>query len=275
MLEELTHLVLKRLNEEKETLRKEFASQHLKIPTRHFKLDNLLPEELAHKISGSFPDLNQMRLMNSHREKKYTSKDFDKFPKILKDMTFAIQQKPVIDVIEEITGIFNQHPDPDLYAGGLSAMEKGHFLNPHIDNSHDGQRQTYRTINLLYYVTPNWKKDSGGHLELWDKKVKNQIEIESFFNRLVVMETNKYSWHSVSQVNGDGHRCCISNYYFSPNSPMDYEYFNVTEFSGRPEQPLRRILSRLDNAARNGVRKIFKSGLGRKDVYQQSATDKK
>lgn len=106
-------------------------------------------------------------------------------------------------------------PDPKLYAGGLSMMFSGDFLNPHIDNSHDGDRHRYRRLNLLYYVSPGWNLRNGGNLELWDEariKPKTLVALE---NRLVVMETNKISWHSVSKVEIDRPRCCVSNYYFS------------------------------------------------------------
>ena len=33
-------------------------------------------------------------------------------------------------------------------------MAPGHFLHPHIDNSHDMERQRYRILNLLYEMSP-------------------------------------------------------------------------------------------------------------------------
>jgi len=54
--------------------------------------------------------------------------------------------------------------------------------------------------------------------------------IFSNFNRLVVIETNKTSWHSVCQVKVDKIRCCVSNYYYSSISPDYNEYFHVTSF---------------------------------------------
>jgi Rps23 Pro-64 3,4-dihydroxylase Tpa1-like proline 4-hydroxylase len=171
-------------------------------------------------------------------------------------------------LIEKITGIFNQRPDQSLYAGGLSLMKKGNFLNPHIDNSHDSERKYYRRLNLLYYVTPDWKKEFGGHLELWDNKVKKPVVIESFFNRLVIMETNSNSWHSVSPINNNGKRCCVSNYYFSDQSPSGKDYYHVTSFGARPEQKFLRILCSVDNFLRKNLRLVFKKGVGQVDVYK-------
>jgi hypothetical protein len=142
-------------------------------------------------------------------------------------------------------------------------MFKGDFLNPHIDNSHDGDRKRYRRLNLLYYVSPDWKIENGGNLELWDEEKLNPKLLAALTNRLVVMETNKNSWHSVSQVVVNRPRCCVSNYYFSAISPDSTNYFHVTSFTGRPEEKIKKIFGVIDNATRNFVSKTFKIGRGK------------
>ena len=80
-------------------------------------------------------------------------------------------------------------------------MEKSQFLNPHLDNSHDKDRNKWRVLNLLYYVSPDWKQEFGGNLELWPDGMKGrQITLHSKFNRLAVMATHDASWHSVSPI---------------------------------------------------------------------------
>lgn len=142
-------------------------------------------------------------------------------------------------------------------------MFKDDFLNPHIDNSHNGERSAYRRLNLLFYVAPDWKLDNGGNFELWDDSRKIPKTIVSKFNRFVVMETNKISWHSVSPVIVDRARCCVSNYYFSEISPDSSDYFHVTSFDGRPDEALKRVVGVADNAIRNTVSKILKVGRGK------------
>lgn len=265
--EELTQNILARLAPLVERLRSEFQSSISVVGVRYCVIDDLLPREIAERIEAAFPRPDEMRLMNTFREKKFTSKSYNNFNPILRDVTFALQDSRVIKLIETITGIENQIPDGSLYAGGLSAMGKGHFLGPHIDNSHDGDRRYYRTLNLLYYVTSDWTLDNGGNLELWDKKVVNKTTIVSRFNRLVVMETTPVSWHSVSEVKVNIARKCVSNYYFSPTSPTGSEYFNVTSFSAGPDQPVRRAIAKIDNILRQALRKLAPHGLGKKDIY--------
>ena len=238
------------------------------MATKFSAVDELLPAEDAERIADAFPASEKMRFLDSFREKKYTSKSLDAFDPIIADITFAFQDRRVIEKVADLTGIHDAVGDPHLYAGGVSAMERGHFLNPHIDNSHDGDRQNYRVLNLLYYITPDWDPAKGGNLELWDEKVRNRVEIPSLFNRLVLMATNDKSFHSVNEVKTATPRRCISNYYFSPHSPNGYETFHVTYFMARPEQKLRRLVTRVDSDVRTLVRRIKKDGLARTDIYE-------
>lgn len=266
--DKLVRLIVERLERDSAELARRFASPPGGLPTRHLAIDNLLPEEIARDFYPCFPPKERMRRLSSFRERKFTFKQLDEVPALLRDVTFAIQSPELVAVVERITGIQRQVPDPRLYAGGITLMARGDFLNPHIDNSHDSDRTLYRTLNLLYYVTPEWKPEFGGNLELWDDAVRTPLVIPSQFNRLVIMETNRHSWHSVSPVRHEGQRCCVSNYYFSEQSPDGGDYFHVTSFSARPEQVIRRWVAAADNLARMGIRKIFRKGLGRKDVYQ-------
>lgn len=266
--EEFADLISQTLLSRIDELRAQFAASASEVGVRYVAIDNLLPKDVALAISAAFPEESRMRLMDSFRERKYTTKSYDKFEPILGDITFAFQDPRIVAIIEKITGIANQVPDSLLYAGGLSAMIKGHYLSPHIDNSHDSSRQHYRTLNLLYYVTPDWAEENGGNLQLWDIGVSRSVTIHSRFNRLVLMETTPWSWHSVNKVRVDGMRKCVSNYYFSRRSPTGEEYFNVTAFSAPPDQPLLRLWSRLDAGLRQLVRKFRPEGIGQVDVYE-------
>ena len=218
----------------------------------------LLPDDEAHRIYEAFQQgRDHFSVRNSFRERKQTSSQFDLLPPLLRDVTFAFQTPEVVSLLSELLNIDDLSGDPTLYAGGLSKMGKGDFLNPHIDNSHEATRDRYRRVNLLYYVTPDWNLEDGGNLELWDPHVRKPVTIYSAFNRLVLMETNRGSWHSVSRVTtSKASRCCVSNYYFSEISPNGGDYYHVTSFTGRPGQLGRRLVAHFDNRARDLARKF-------------------
>jgi len=255
--------ILQRLDAAREEIIEQWRNPE-DTSTRHFYLDELLPQSDVEQIYAAFPrDGEGFFDRESFREKKRTSADLSNFDAILSDITYAIQDPRIVNKVSELCSMKSIEPDPKLYAGGLSMMFKNDYLNPHIDNSHDGERKKYRRLNLLYYVSPDWSFDNGANFELWNEARTIPKTIISHQNRLVVMETNKTSWHSVSKVNAERPRCCVSNYYFSEISPDGDEYFHVTSFLGRPEQPLRRYLAVLDNGLRNLVSRILKIGRGK------------
>ena len=260
-------LIVKKLAAEEARLKAEFAT-----PGRIQSciVDDLLPSGLAMELAAAFPKPEEMKEQKSIREHKYTAKQLNRFNPVIEEITFAFQDPRIIEATSRITGLEQLDPDPYLYAGGISLMAKENFLLPHLDNSHDKDRNEYRVLNLLYYITPDWKQEYGGNFELWDNGPEGKPrEIVSAFNRLVIMATHETSWHSVNKVKHDGSRCCVSNYYFSKKPIAAHEYFHVTTFRGRPEQPVLDLVLKGDGALRAGVRKVLKKGVKAPEVFEK------
>jgi len=258
--EQIANFIYNTIHENKSNLKKQFKETKDKIG--FFYIDDLLPEDLAQKIYENFPNIKETVQRKNIREHKYVAYQMNKFNPLLEEIIYAFQTKKIVDLIAEICEVNDVIPDEFLYAGGLSLMRKGNFLKPHLDNSHDKERNLWRVFNLLYYVTPNWEIENGGNLELWSKGLKGrQITIESKFNRLVVMATHQKSWHSVNKVLANHTRCCVSNYYFSKEPLLKTDSFHVTTFRARPEEKVKDFLLQVDNKLRSTVRKLFKKGV--------------
>lgn len=257
---ELGALIEQRLIDAKEEARAQYESSVSGIG--YFAVDDLLPPEIASRIGEAFPDTGGMRLRQTLRERKFVSAQMDQHDPILEEAIYAFQEPGVVALVKDICALQSAFPDEQLYAGGISAMAQGHFLNPHLDNSHDKDRERWRVLNLLYYVSPDWNTTSGGNLELWPNGVRAEpVTLVSRFNRLVVMATHDQSWHSVNAVRAPAMRKCVSNYYFSDEPLKTGDRFHVTSFRGRPEQPARDVILRADAAARGLVRKVAKGGI--------------
>ncbi len=266
----IADLIVAKLAGAKTDLTGAYEAQKAKIG--HFFIDDLLPEDLARKLFDNFPRTTQMRLKKSLREYKFIAAQMNDYDPILEEAIYAFQDPRVVTLMSAICGIKSLYPDENLYAGGISVMGDKQFLNPHLDNSHDKDRQRWRVLNLLYYVTPDWPATRGGNLELWPEGLAaKQIVIHSKFNRLVVMATHDGSWHSVSPIDhAGGARCCVSNYYFSDEPLKTSEHFHVTSFRGRPEQRFRDLVLRGDILLRSAIRKVFKKGIvENKHVYKR------
>lgn len=245
----LAEQIAARIDADREALR---AMWRGSSPIRHCWIDDLLDASTARDISQRFPDPATLMLRSSLRERKRVGVEVDAYAPIVGDALYAFQEPRAIEAVRQVTGHGVLVGDPSLYAAGLSVMAQGDFLNPHIDNSHDGDRRHYRVLNLLYYLSPDWTEANGGNLELWDPRVRTATTVLSRFNRLVIMETNTRSWHSVQRVVASQPRFCVSNYYFSPDPPHGHPYRHVTTFTGRPEEPGKRaVLAVVDRFALN------------------------
>jgi len=258
--------IARKLEASLDEYKRDYHASKSPLATHFVSIPSLLPDDLARQIYGAFPQPTTMRRMSSMHERKYTLKQLRSAP-LVEECTFAFQHPRVVKVVEQITGSKALIPDERLYAGGISSMARGDYLHPHIDNSHDSERRLFRRLNLLYYMTPEWQVTNGGNLELWDDGVRERVTVPSSFNTLVIMETNKRSWHSVSEIRADEVRCCVSNYYFSRESPDGSDYFHITFFSAPPEKPVRRALARMDGHARMLLRRVKRAGFAKKDYY--------
>jgi Rps23 Pro-64 3,4-dihydroxylase Tpa1-like proline 4-hydroxylase len=268
--EEISQLIYNQIIENKANILEQYeaSKQHI----GYFYIDDVLPLEMAQTCFEIFPNPSEMRSLKSLREYKYVSAQMNKHHPLIENVIYAFQDEKIVKLIGEICKIDSLYADESLYAGGISLMAKDNFLHPHLDNSHDAERERWRVLNLLYYVTPNWQLPNGGHLELWPNGPKKEpILLESKFNRLIVMATHDTSWHSVNKVTVDASRCCISNYYFSDAPLKPTDKFHVTKFRGRPEDTFTNIILDADARLRMLLRKVFKKGIRKNPhIYKKS-----
>ena len=266
---QLATLILARLDSEHAALRAAWQTPGL-IPAAY--VDTLLPPEIVAAIRAAFPRTDRMMFKSSLRERKHVAAQMDRYDPLLEEIVFAFQDVRVVAAIGAITGLKALEPDAELYAGGISAMAKGAYLRPHLDNSHDNRRSRYRVLNLLYYITPGWSEADGGALQLWDEGPRGPARtIPSRCNRLVLMATDRRSWHSVNEVLAEGPRCCVSNYYFSAEAPGEGDYFHATSFRAEHGQGSRDLVMRADNALRTTILKLTGTRLYRNPhVYRRA-----
>lgn len=258
--EELTLYIINRLEEVLPECRDTFKNSEPGIG--YFVVDKVLPEEVARTIENVFPPKEKMKLKRSLREDKYVASQMNNYDPLLEQVIYAFQDLRVVNLIERITEIPAMQPDENLYAGGISLMGQDQFLNPHLDNSHDKDRNRWRVLNLLYYVSPEWKAEYGGNLELWPEGLEHEpVIVPGLFNRLVVMATHDDAYHSVSPITANVYRRCISNYYFAEKPLRETDHFHVTSFRARPGNVVKDTVLKADTWLRMRIRQVFKKGI--------------
>ena len=255
---DISKLIIERINEIGINYLKKKYEQSGKI--NHLIIEKVLPNEIATKLSEYFPEEEELNHLVGPQENKYVGVHFTNKHRLVEECIYAFQEENLIQIISEITNIKTLIGDPELYAGGISSMSKGCFLNPHIDNSHDRNLENFRRLNLLYYVNkelhPN---EGGGELVLFPNGIKYKAEeITCDFNRLVIMRTDNRSLHGVKGIKSESERRkCISNYYFSKNSPSGKNYYHSTSFRGFKREFVKGTYLKLNALSRTFAKRLI------------------
>lgn len=172
-------------------------------PFDHIIIDEILPKNLAFKCAKNFPKIENYNWDKKKVDKievKYRSKwnsEFD-IPENIIDVVRILNSSIILKTISKVFKIQKILPDPYFKGGGLNISTKGGILNTHIDGNYNDETGLNRRVNAIIYLTKNWKKKYGGELGFYNKNGKKLIKIIApKYNRLVIFNTNDYSYHGI------------------------------------------------------------------------------
>ena len=173
-------------------------------PFSHLVLNNFLTSATADQIVKEFPAFNDQNWYEYENaiEIKKTLNNWDRFSPTTYQLFWFLNSDEFISQLEHLTSC-KLYPDFGLNGGGLHTHRSGGKLNAHLDYSLHPKLRLERRLNLLIYLTPDWKTEWGGDLGLWNhdeeyKKPKNLIStISPQFNRAVLFDTTQNSWHGL------------------------------------------------------------------------------
>jgi Rps23 Pro-64 3,4-dihydroxylase Tpa1-like proline 4-hydroxylase len=190
-------------------------------PFPHCYIDNFLKKDIADKIVEEFPSKESdfWYEYNNPIEQKLASDDIRKFPPVIATVIHVLNSESFVGYLEKLTGIKGLSSDPYLHGGGLHCTKKGGKLDIHLDYSIHPKLNLERRLNLILYLTPNWKKEWGGNLELWNKDmIKCEERVMPLFNRAALFNTDDISFHGHPDplnIDEDKARCSIALYYLT------------------------------------------------------------
>jgi Rps23 Pro-64 3,4-dihydroxylase Tpa1-like proline 4-hydroxylase len=229
-------------------------------PVRHLVIDNLLQPSLADTIFRNFPPMKEM---NTHykgiNEKKAEHSDLAKLDASFQQLHVALGSPEFIQWLQRITGINSLSTIEDRLGYGLHQGANGSFLDIHIDYNLHPIKKMFRKLNFILFFNKQWENDWGGHLELWDRDVKNCIQsIAPVFNRCVIFECSEISYHGYSKISvpeGITRKSCYQ-YYFIPVT--DNVSFHDTMFKPRPKEPLvKKLVTHVKEFTKNSGKKVL------------------
>jgi Rps23 Pro-64 3,4-dihydroxylase Tpa1-like proline 4-hydroxylase len=230
-------------------------------PFPFIHIDNFVTDEFASRIAASYPAFedatSQGQTYNKlNQRKKVQINDPSRFPGPVSELNDALASPQFLSDLSYITNMPNLLADTQLIGGGMHITGPGGRLDVHVDFNYIEDRKLHRRLNLLLYLNPVWDERWGGHIQLWDKDVKNCVS--SFapkLNRCVVFETNDISYHGVTPITADAPtpRQSFATYYYTKEAPSHWtgEYHN-TIFKARPGEWFRKVLMPI-RAAKSAV----------------------
>lgn len=212
-------------------------------PFPNVVIDDFLPIKAANHLLDSFPSCKESYWLDwkkrdtLHQPKKlgigHASRLEGAHP-YLHNILFAFNSFPFLNFLEKLTKIDKLLPDPHLYGGGIHQTLSGGKLAIHTDFNHLVQLGLYRRVNVILFLNKRWKDSYGGNLEMWNEnKTQCEKKIEPLFNRLVIFETNKKTFHGHPEpLNTPSNitRKSIALYYYTSTPLKDELYDKKTNW---------------------------------------------
>lgn len=207
-------------------------------PYKHLVLDNFLRPEVAEVLSASFPAYERMnKKYKGLNEFKAEGSNFEDFDPMFARLRDEIKSPAFCKWLSEVTGIEDLYSVQDALGAGLHQGGDGSFLDVHIDFNIHVEHNIHRRINLLIYLTKDWKPEYGaGGTELWNADMSACERVVDFvFNRCLIFETNEISYHGYDKVHlppGVNRKSFYAYYYTDLRA--DAVKYHDTVFKARP-----------------------------------------
>ena len=167
-------------------------------PFNYIKIDNFLDVNFAEECFKNFPnDFNNWHKYWNPIEVKYANDNISSLPACLKNLFYILSSDQITKLFSNITGINNLEYDPYLHGAGLHAHPRYGRLNMHLDyEKHPRLENKERRLNVILFLTKDWKEEWNGDNQLWDKEMlKCKVRTYPKFNSAIIFQTNNISWH--------------------------------------------------------------------------------
>tara|TARA_A100001037_G_scaffold306597_1_gene353093 strand:+ start:16542 stop:17795 length:1254 start_codon:yes stop_codon:yes gene_type:complete len=179
-------------------------------PFKYVVIDNFLDDSICNSLVEDFPVPVPADMINEYGgpSKKHTVSDISSLATTFQNLDQYIQSEEFLSYMKTLTGISDLLYDPGYFGGGTHNNLLGQGMNPHVDFNYldiPGMGKVHRRVNAILYLNPKWEKSWGGNLELhsnpWEPDTDQVETVVPIKNRLVIFETNEYSWHGFHSVN--------------------------------------------------------------------------
>jgi Rps23 Pro-64 3,4-dihydroxylase Tpa1-like proline 4-hydroxylase len=172
-------------------------------PFKHIVVDDFFSKEFAAELLNKFPGTDENIWERTHDEdieiklRTNWSSEFD-IPDGIVDAVRILNSSLILNAMSKQLEINKLVPDPYFSGGGLNVTVNSGLLGVHVDGNYHDATSLNRRINAIVYLNPGWKDGWGGEFGLYDSTGEKLIKkVAPLFNRLVIFDTNDYSYHGL------------------------------------------------------------------------------
>jgi Rps23 Pro-64 3,4-dihydroxylase Tpa1-like proline 4-hydroxylase len=170
-------------------------------PFEHIIIPNFLNEKYANEIANKFPlDFDNWHKYHNPIEVKYANDNINAMDEDIKRLFYILCTDEITDIFSQMSGIENLQYDPHMHGSGLHAHPRNGRLHLHLDYEKHPLMNKERRLNIILYLSKDWKEEWNGHTELWNKDVSQCMKKSPVvFNTAIVFKTNEISWHGLPE----------------------------------------------------------------------------
>ncbi len=189
-------------------------------PYHHIGVDNFLPEEVLEHVLRDMRDLPKAEGSFTRAQENLKSAYIpERLPSYTKNLFYALNSRPFLQFLEQMTGITGLIPDPYFMGAGIHKTLNGGHLDIHADFNLHKQMGVERRLNVLIYLNKDWREEYGGSFEVWDKAMsQKEASFVPVFNRMACFSTGSDTFHGnpepVNHPDGEA-RQSIALYYYT------------------------------------------------------------
>ena len=171
-------------------------------------LYNKFPKDYENEFKGNssgnygMSKIKDFNLYCNPLEIKYINDNLKSMDKEYYNFFHILSTNKIVNIFSKLSSIPTLEYDPYLLASGLHSHPRYGRNNIHLDyEKHPILENKERRLNIILYLTKNWKKEWGGDTQLWNEDVtkccsKTHVE----FNKACIFITHDIGWHGVPDI---------------------------------------------------------------------------
>jgi 2OG-Fe(II) oxygenase superfamily len=172
-------------------------------PFQHVVIDDFLKPDALAESAASFPrpDSNVWSVQDwvIHGQpvsRKKSCNEELQMPVPIRRIMRELNCSLFLRYLNQLTGIPLLVADPTSFGNSIFLIEPGGFLNVHADYSHHFEAGIEHRLNLLLYLSQDWREEYGGSLEFWEPGVGAPTKsILPNANRCIIFSVTSQSYH--------------------------------------------------------------------------------